>query len=53
MGYVDSLKVAADFAKSIGENDKASAYELLSTQISSGLKEHWNGTYLYEAHGRE
>jgi glucoamylase len=53
MGYVDSLKQAAEFATAINETDKASGYTALAATIADSLSEHWNGTYLYEAKGRE
>lgn len=53
MGYVDSLKLAAEFATSLNEKDTASQYTALAGTIADSLSEHWNGTYLYEAKGRE
>ena len=53
MAFVDSLKKTADFAKAVGENDKAATYLSLSATIEASLDDHWNGTYLYEAKGRE
>jgi GH15 family glucan-1,4-alpha-glucosidase len=53
MGYVDSLKLAAEFATSLNENDMANQYKALAGTIADSLTEHWNGTYLYEAKGRE
>lgn len=53
MGYVDSLKKSAAFAKTVNQNDKAATWEKLASTITDSLSEHWNGTYLYEAKGRE
>jgi len=49
MGFVNALKAAADFAKSIGEEDTAAKYLNVASDISNTLDKHWNGTYITES----
>jgi len=49
MGYVNSLRAASDFAKSIGEDDASAKYLSTASDISKTLSKHWNGTYLTES----
>lgn len=53
MGYVDSLKAASEFATALSDSGKSGEYSQLMSTIKASLSDHWNGTYLFEAHGRE
>ena len=49
MGFVNALKAAADFAKSVGEDDSAANYLSVAQNIQDTLSKHWNGTYITES----
>jgi len=51
MAYVYSLNVAADFADSVGQS--GNDWRLLASEIAEETRPHFDGEYIYEAHGRE
>jgi len=52
MAYIYSLKAAATFATSIGQNDEAAQYKNLADTIKEATKSHWNGQYIFESSNR-
>ena len=51
MAYVYSLNAAADFADSVGQS--GNDWRLLASEIAEETRPHFDGEYIYEAHGRE
>jgi len=51
MAFVYSLNAAADFADSIGQD--GGSWRSVASEIAEAAKPHFNGEFIYEAHGRE
>lgn len=51
MAYVYSLNAAADFAESVGQD--GGTWRGLASTIAGETSGHFNGDFIYEAHGRE
>jgi len=51
MAFVYSLNAAADFADSIGQD--GGSWRSVASEIAEAARPHFNGEFIYEAHGRE